>query len=76
VGVVSLRECWVGEKGALQYTHYIYSRIIPCSEQEKTIYNRDSEERGHLEERLLEDKNSKSDSNANKRKIKFSIQPF
>jgi hypothetical protein len=70
VGVVSLRECWVGVKRAL------YSRIIPCSEQEKTIYNRDSEYRGHLEERLLEDKNSKSDSNANTRKIKFSIQPF
>ncbi len=47
MGVVSLRECWVRVKGAL------YSRIIPCSEQEKTIYNRDSEERGHLEERLL-----------------------
>ncbi len=67
---VSLRECWVRVKGAL------YSRIIPYSEQEKTIYNRDSEERGHLEERLLEDKNSKSDSNANKTKIQFSIQPI
>ncbi len=71
---VSLRECWVGVKGAL-YT--LHSRIIPTSEREKTIYNRDSEERGHLEERLLEDKNSKkSDSNANKRKIKFGILQF